>query len=694
VAGSSPAQLAGTVLGGVLHVSQAAVDLPAGAGAAAARLAVDTARAGSRVVSAAAITTGTMLAVSTRISYGAAIGGVRSAGRVLTGSDRIADGDLPRLAEVAKAMFEPAHARRTRRVWTTRGRAHVELAAGILHAPAEVRRKLLYDIERLGGVEWAAVNDVVGRVVVAFDPERISVDKVVCAVAAFEQARGVEQIFAPRDEHPADLEPLVAAGVAFVIDVAAVGLAFAGKVLPVPALTRHATAVLPLLDTVPGVRRALSARFGTIGADLVFTGVGALLHTAAQNPTVPALYGVAAAARVLEVSSRRAVWQRREPQLCHPVSEDTVTEWPAARPMPLPPGPVEAYRAQLRRWSAGGALGVLAFTARPTRSADWVKAVSPMAAVLGREVFAAVLDHLMCRRGVLPIDGSAYRRLDRIDAVVLDSDVLCSGPPVVVAATAHADGWDSSRVRGAAAQLLGLTDAQDWAAFDGDPTRLRLTPPEESPGAPEGRVRQLFDGEDVVGTVTIADRFDPLAETLLAAGAAAGLRLVLTQHPGVAGLAGIVDEIAAADEPLGDTVRRLQADGHGVLAVSVADGTGLIAADVGVAVPDPERPPAWGADLVTQSGLGDVWRLMAATTRARAMSERAVGTALVGNVLGGLLAAFGGPLSGQRAATTPGKVATAFTMAMGIWSALQLDAEPVSPGTAGGSAGVRRVLQD
>jgi cation-transporting ATPase I len=305
-----------------------------------------------------------------------------------------------------------------------------------------------------------------------------------------------------------------------------------------------------------------------------------------------------------------------------------------------------------------------------------------MAAVLGREVFAAVLDHLMCRRGVLPMDGSAYRRLDRVDAVVVDTDVLCSGPPVLLAATAHADGWDSSRVRGAVAQLLGLTDTQDSAAFDGDRTRLRLAQPEESLAVPEGSLRQLFYGEDLVGTVTIADRLDRLAETLLAAVAGMGHRLVLTEHPAVAGLAAIADEIAAADEPLGDTVRRLQAGGHGVLVVSAADGTALIAADVGVAVPDPGQPPAWGADLVTQSGLGDVWRLIAATTRARAMSERAVGIALIGNVLGGLLASVGGPRSGQRAATTPGKVATVFTIAMGIWSALQLNAEPLPPGTA------------
>ena len=64
----------------------------------------------------------------------------------------------------------------------------------------------------------------------------------------------------------------------------------------------------------------------------------------------------------------------------------------------------------------------------------------------------------MCRRGVLPMDGSAYRRLDRIDTVVVDSAALCTGPPVVIDATADADGWDDAAVWTAAARLLGSID--------------------------------------------------------------------------------------------------------------------------------------------------------------------------------------------------------------------------------------------
>src|SRR3954469_23966411 len=95
----------------------------------------------------------------------------------------------------------------------------------------------------------------------------------------------------------------------------------------------------------------------------------------------------------------------------------------------------------------------------------------------------------------------------------------------------------------------------------------------------------------------------------------------------------------------------LQAGGHGVLVAAAAAGPALLAADVAVAPVREGRSPAWGADLVTPPGLAEACRLVAATVVARAVSRRAVSTALTGNVLGALLAAVGTAGYGQRKAT-------------------------------------------
>src|SRR3712207_7064538 len=96
-------------------------------------------------------------------------------------------------------------------------------------------------LERLEGVEWATVNDVVGRVLVAFDERRVSGEDLVGTVTAIEKARGGKGLFPAREDHPADLEALLAALTAAGGHVAAVGGAHAAKKLPIPALTRHAT---------------------------------------------------------------------------------------------------------------------------------------------------------------------------------------------------------------------------------------------------------------------------------------------------------------------------------------------------------------------------------------------------------------------------------------------------------------------
>src|SRR4051794_40264844 len=362
----------------------------------------------------------------------------RAVGTVVTGADPMPDGHVHSLVDTARAMVAPPTARSTPRVWAERG--HVQVELGVPEGPPEARRSLRRALERLDGVSWATVNAVAGRVLVAVDERRIGLEDVVGVVTAVEQARGARRLYPLRADHPADLEPVLAALLAAAIDTVAVGGAFAGRYLPVPALHRHATLAVALLDSQDWIKTRLADRVGPMGTDLAFAGTSALLHALTQSPSIPALNAAAAVQQALEMRARRQVWRRREHELCGPEPEPAdEAALPPQRPCPLPPGPIERYKARLGPVELAGALALLPLTRRPGRSADLMKALTPKAATEGGESFAAPLALLLSRRGVLPMDGSAYRRLDRIDAVLLDSAALCTGPPVVLDARSEAD---------------------------------------------------------------------------------------------------------------------------------------------------------------------------------------------------------------------------------------------------------------
>ena len=120
-----PGRLARLAAGTALHVTATGVGLAAGTavarrfpgrtpGSRQARPRAD----GAAAVAESAVYTATVLAKA----------GARAAGAVITGVDDATDGNLDRLTEAGKAMFEPPDARRSRRVWVSRGRAHLELA--------------------------------------------------------------------------------------------------------------------------------------------------------------------------------------------------------------------------------------------------------------------------------------------------------------------------------------------------------------------------------------------------------------------------------------------------------------------------------------------------------------------------------------------------------------------------------------
>ena len=192
---------ASAALGAAANLAVAGAALAAVPAVMTAGLVGETARAGAKVARAAA-------GESLHVAKDVARVGARTLGTAVTGSDPMPDGHVRTLGGVVRGMMEPPLARHTRRVWADHGHVQVEVAAPAVEEQPEVRRALRRHLERLDGVQWATVNDVVGRVLVVIDDRRVCVEDVVGVVTAIEQARGGRKVFPQRVDHPADLEPL------------------------------------------------------------------------------------------------------------------------------------------------------------------------------------------------------------------------------------------------------------------------------------------------------------------------------------------------------------------------------------------------------------------------------------------------------------------------------------------------------
>ncbi|WP_044884149.1 cation-translocating P-type ATPase [Frankia torreyi] len=302
--------------------------------------------------------------------------------------------------------------RRPRRVWTRDGDAHIEVhppwSEGTQPDPAvayvhrrRLHRAVVAALHRLDGVDWAEVDEALGRVLVSFDSDRVDVAELVEAVAAAEaglrqgalgepdpdggRARadaegertgikgerdgaegdrdGAEESGAGaergataaavgaddwdgdgrmmppgRAAHPGDPGPVAAAMIGLGVDTAALGVAVAARVCRVPAVPRAAGAVVALVDHQPWVRRAAERRLGQHGADLMIGLLGAGAGAVTQSPDILVVSVAHRAAAVGELLAERAVFIRRQPDLLRRTAQaDQVLASPAV--------PSEPFRA-------------------------------------------------------------------------------------------------------------------------------------------------------------------------------------------------------------------------------------------------------------------------------------------------------------------------------------------------------------
>ena len=315
--------------------------------------------------------------------------------------------------------------RRKRRSWTGNGRAHVEVRG--IHAPGRVgvARHLERELKRLGGVDWAAVNQVGGRVVVAFDEDQVGLERIVDVIEAVEEAHGLgaEGFPLERPEHPGDAEPVRRQQWALAADAVGAGAALLTHAVPTSALSSEVAALVGLVEATPALRGPLEKRLGP-GADVALASIHALAQSFAGSALSVAIDAAHRALQVRELGARRDLWERREPELHGGRRGGTAALEVPRRSGSMPTGPVERYAMGSTAATFLAVVGAAAATRDPRLAVATTVAGNPKSARLGREAFAATLGGLLADRGVLTMDREALRRLDRVDTVVLDADAV------------------------------------------------------------------------------------------------------------------------------------------------------------------------------------------------------------------------------------------------------------------------------
>lgn len=547
---------------------------------------------------------------------------------------------IPVVTSGVGGMTDLIGGRKRRRVWSQDGRAYIEVRRISVKETRTLHKAVARTLNGLEGVHWAEINAVTGEVLVAFDEGTVSASLLVDTVEAVEDAHGGCQEQFPDHGHPADPAPLAAETIALAADWVAFGLATAGRVARWPRVPRAARVGLAVIDSQPRLRRKMEARLGRRGTDLVLAIGNAVMHGLTQEPEALAVDGIYRLLLVSELQERHATWRRREREL---YAAGLPSEIPQRRPRPglLPAGPVETYGDRAALGTLLGAGGLLALTRDPGAAAELVLASVPRAAMLGRDAFAAVLSRSMGRQGVIPMRGSAYRRLDRVTAIVVDSDVLCEDGLEILSAS-------GTRIWRLAARLLEA-DPELTGCADKEGRRL-VTDGPGGPYDPSGaRVRIEDRNGKTIGEFHVGRRLDPFAESVLAAARESGAKLLLTEHAATAELLPLADETLAGETPLADHIRKLQENGEGVLLVTHNDHDAAGAADVSIGVLAADRTTGWSADLICGPGLEQVWQLLTVVGVAREASRRSVRMALGGSALGALLVVTGR----RRAATAP-----------------------------------------
>ncbi|MFY1618533.1 HAD-IC family P-type ATPase [Micromonospora sp. WMMD736] len=565
-----------------------------------------------------------------------------------------------------------------RRVWSRPGRHHIEVHGVCQDGGDRLARQVEGALERLPGVAWARVNAPSGRVVVAVQAPEPRLRDLIAAISRVERTCDHEPDPEIPPPHPPEEGPRTPRTLgALASDALGLTISAATRILPFTPLPGEVAGLLAAADLQPKLHAFVGRRLRSDPrADVIFPLAEAVVQGLTGRWTGIVLDGAQRMVQWGEARAQLAAWEEAEPRLTGD-PERATARWPAVeRPCPKPDGPVEHY---INRALAAGAAAAAAATpfAGPKRAAALGLSALPKAPGSGREGYAAQLGRVLARRGVIAMDRSVLRELDRIDTLVLDAAVLGSERGVLADLAPAADA-DVDEVAERAFELFDPADPTASRESDG----WRLAPLDRLPEGARGDVpdgeRLRTAGGQLLGLTNagrlaallrVAPEPAPGVDGLPAAARHAGLRLIVAG--GDEQRYDFADTLLPGGERLADSVRALQRDGAVVMLVS-GDRAALGAADCGLGMSAAEDLPPWGAHLLVGADLRVVALLVEATGAARRMTQQNIRLAMAGTGLGALGAFTAPPTQLPHRALVAVNGAAALAFANGVWRARRL----------------------
>ncbi len=552
-----------------------------------------------------------MISAGLQATTGLAETGLNIAAIPLREGFRAISGDLPQ--EVV-----------SRRCWRGDHRAWIEVRGLDAAGDGELGRLVLDAVRAHPGVTSASLNYPLSRVVVTVSGRDTSLRDLCRIIDGAEKSCGSKKAVkpaAPPTSLPGDGVVLATRAVTVAAGAAGLGIALTGRALRLPGAPSAVQAVVSLVEYQPALRRVLEGGIGGPATDSVL----ALAATVAQTITLsPASLSVGLAMQSLkaaECSAQARVWEKHEPELARHADQ------PPTAPVSInrrPSRPAERYAGQLALLQGLSAGLIAALTRNVNMVASAILVTAPKATRTTPEAFAATLGRgLADRHAVLPLRREALRRLDLVDAIVIDPRVLCT------------DSLRVARIRGADKNELSAAWNRAQLLLEKDGLAPGWHPvPGISSKRPNSTAQALF-----------LPAHDPLASALVAEAHRTGADLITIDVDSLDELRPAFDEVRPvpndASQSVDDALARAVADLHDagkiVAVVSSSGAQAISSADVALGMMpqgDGGAPP-WNADLLLPD-LGAAWRVLHALPAARTATQQGIGLSLGATAMGSL----------------------------------------------------------